>query len=80
MMLISKQHIRCIDANPACFVKSGAQTCAFGFKLGTVRFQSVSLGISFNYLFSRPYNITEALAGYKRAAATHNWTVSGLFL
>ena len=27
---------------------------------------------------TRPYGVAESLAGYKRAAATHNWTVSHL--
>ena len=30
--------------------------------------------------WSRPYSVQESLVGYKRAAATHNWTVSSSYL
>ena len=29
---------------------------------------------------SRPYGISESLVGYKRAAATHGWTVRASFI
>lgn len=63
--------------NQACDLKLGSETCETRFEFPSV--SDIRVGWSpcrLKPLYVRPYEVHEALTGYKRAAATHGWQVS----